>query len=173
MSGNDRWGGRGGDANGMRFWGWQGPRFSTGLSGGIVLRRPRATRRSVLRVFCILCVLRLLFLFLLHCSLLLFLFLLLHLYFYPRVGLLHDICICRVEHRDIYERRLTGLPRVNGTSTTSVRRSGNSMPSSCRLFFVVEKVFLTHSRKRSCAGEPPTLSLLPRNGEEMRPGDAR
>jgi hypothetical protein len=154
----------------MCSWGWRGPSFSAGLLGGIVLRRPRAARRSVLRV---LCNLRLLFLFLLHCSPLLFLFLLLHLYFYPRVGLLHDMCICRVEHRDIYKRRLTGLPRVNGTSTISVRRSGNSMPSSCRLFFVVEKGFLTHSRKRGWVGEPPALSLLPRDGEEMRPGGAR
>jgi hypothetical protein len=141
----------------MRFWGWRGLRFSAGLLRGIVLRRSRAARRSVLRVLCILCVLRLLFLFLLHCSPLLFLFLLLHLYFYPRVGLLYDICICRVEHRDIYKRRLTGLPRVNGTSTTSVRRSGNSMPSSCRLFFVAEKWFPTHSRKRGWAGESPAL----------------
>jgi hypothetical protein len=98
---------------------------------------------------------------------------LLHLDFYPRVGLLHDICICRVEHRDIYIRGLTSLPRVNGTSTTSVRRSGNSMPSSCRLFFVVEKGFLAHFRKRGWVGEPPASSLLPRDGEEMRPEDAR
>jgi hypothetical protein len=74
---------------------------------------------------------------------------------------------------DIYKRGLTSLPRVAATSTTSVRRSGNSMPSSCRLFCVVEKVFLAHSRKLGWVDEPPALSLLPRDGEEMRPGGAR
>jgi hypothetical protein len=65
-----------------------------------------------------------------------------------------------------------GLACPNETSTTSVRRSGNSMPSSCRLFCVVEKVFLAHSRKRGWVGESPALSLLPRDGEEMHPGSA-
>jgi hypothetical protein len=75
--------------------------------------------------------------------------------------------------RDILKRRLTGLPRVSGTSTTSVRRSGNSIPSICRLFFVAEKWFPTHSRKRGWVGEPPALSLLPRDGEEVGPVGAR
>jgi hypothetical protein len=151
----------------MRFWGWRGLSCFAGLLGDIALGRSRAIRRNVL---CILCVPCHLFLFLLHCSPHLFLFLLLYLDFSPRVDPLHDICICRIEHQ---KRGLTGLPRVDGTSTTIGRRSGNSMPSSCRLLGVVEKEFLAHSRKRGWVAELPALSLLPRDGEEKRPGSAR
>ena len=167
ISGNDRCSGRSGDANRVRIWGWRGLSCFGGLLGSIALGRPRAVRRNILYVLCVPCHL---FLFLLHCSPLLFLSLLLHLDFSPRVDPLHDICICRIEHP---KRGLTGLPRVDGTSTTIGRRSGNSMPSSCRLFCVVEKGFLAHSRKRGWVAEPPALSLLPRDGDEKRPGGAR
>jgi hypothetical protein len=167
INSNDRCGGRSGDANRVRFWGWQGLRCFAGLLGDIALGRPRAVRRSVL---CILRIPCLLFLLFPHCSPHLFLFLLLYLDFSPRVGPLHDICIRRAEHP---KRELTGLPRVDGTSTTIGGRSGNSMPSSCRLFCVVEKEFLAHSRKRGWVAELPALSLLPRDGEEKRPGGAR
>jgi hypothetical protein len=150
----------------MRFRDWRGLSFFAGLLDDIALGRPRAARRNVLCVLCVRCHL---FPFLLHCSPHLFLFLLFHLYFSPRVDPLHDICICRVEHP---KRGLTGLPRVDGTSTTIGRRSGNSMPSSCRLFCVVEKGFLAHSRKRGWVAELPALSLLPRDGEDMCPVDA-
>jgi len=98
ISGNDRRGGRSEDANRMRFCGWRGLSFFAGLLGNIFLGRPRTARRSALRVLCVLCIPCLLFPFLLHCSPFLFLFLSLHLYFFPRVDPLHDICICRVEH---------------------------------------------------------------------------
>jgi hypothetical protein len=47
------------------------------------------------------------------------------------------------------------------------------MPSSCRLFCVVEKEFLAHSRMRDWVAEPPALSLLPRDDEKKRSGGAR
>jgi hypothetical protein len=71
------------------------------------------------------------------------------------------------------QQELTGWPHVNGTSTTIRRRFGNSMPSSRRLFCVVEKGLLAYSRKRDWVAEPPALSLLARDGEGMRPGSAR
>jgi hypothetical protein len=167
INSNDRCGGRSGDTNRIRFWGWRGLSCFARLLGDITLGRLRAVRRNIL---CILHVPCHLFLLSLHCSPHLFLFLLLYLNFSPRVDPLHDICIRRVEHP---KRELTGLPRVKGTSTTIGGRSGNSMPSSCRLFGVVEKGLLTHSRKRDWVAEPPALSLLPRDGEEKRPGSER
>jgi hypothetical protein len=43
-----------------------------------------------------------------------------------------------------------------------------------RLFRMLEKgFFLAHCRKRGWVSETPTLSSLPRDGEEIRPGGAR
>jgi hypothetical protein len=80
--------------------------------------------------------------------------------------------MCRVERPD-GKKGLTGLACPHGTSTTSVRRSGNSMLSSSCLFRVLKNGRVAHPRKLSEVGEPPALSLLPRDGEEMRLGGVR
>jgi len=77
----------------------------------------------------------------------------------------------RVERVD-KKKGLTGLACPNGTLTTSVRRSCNSMSSSIRLFRVLKKGVLAHCRKRGWVSETPALSSLPRDGEKIRPGGA-
>jgi hypothetical protein len=68
-------------------------------------------------------------------------------------------------------RGLTSLRSAKGTSTTSVRRSCNSMPSRTRLFRVLKNIFLlAHCRKRGGVGKPPAWSSLPRDCEEIGPG---
>jgi hypothetical protein len=82
------------------------------------------------------------------------------------------LCTINVESNIGMENRgLTSLRSAKGTSTTSVRRSCNSMPSRIRLFRVLKNVFLlAHCRKCGCVGKPPALSLLPRDCEEIGPG---
>jgi hypothetical protein len=82
------------------------------------------------------------------------------------------LCTIYVESNIGMENRgLTSLRSAKGTSTTSVRRSCNSMPSRIRLFRVLKNVFLlAHCRKRGCVGKPPALSSLPRDCEEIGPG---
>jgi hypothetical protein len=47
------------------------------------------------------------------------------------------------------------------------------MSSSIRLVRVLKKGVLAHCRKRGWVGESPALSLLPRDGEEIRPRGVR
>jgi hypothetical protein len=84
------------------------------------------------------------------------------------------LCTIYVESNIGMENRgLTSLRSAKGTSTISVRYSCNAMPSSMRRFRVLRNIFfLAHCRKCGWVGEPPTLSSLPRDGEEIRPGGA-
>src|ERR1700709_1370355 len=74
------------------------------------------------------------------------------------------LCTIYVESNIGMENKgLTSLRWAKGTSTISVRRSCNSMPSRIRLFRVLKNAFLlAHCRKRGCVGKPPALSSLPR-----------
>jgi hypothetical protein len=82
------------------------------------------------------------------------------------------LCTIYVESNiEMENRRLTSLRSAKGTSTTSVRRSCNSMPSRIRLFRVLKNVFiLAHCRKCGCVGKPAALSSLPRDCQEIGPG---
>jgi hypothetical protein len=166
ISDSDRCGGRSGDAIRVRVWSWRGVSVFAGLLNDIALGRPQAARRRFLCVLCVLCIPCLLF----PCLPRIPCFLFVHLYLSCCVVPLHDIC--RVERPD-GKKGLTGLACPNGTSTASVRRSGNSLPSSFCLFCVLKNGMLTHSRKLGWVGEPLALSLLPRDSDEMRPWGGR
>jgi hypothetical protein len=84
------------------------------------------------------------------------------------------LCTIYVESNiGMENRELTSLRSAKGMWTTSVRRSCNSMPSSMWLFRVLNEGYLAHCRKRGRIVEPPALSSLPRDGEEIRSGGAR
>ena len=82
------------------------------------------------------------------------------------------LCTIYVESNIGMENRgLTSLRWAKGTSTTSVRRSCNALPSRIRLFRVLNSVFLlAHCIKCGCVGKPLALSSLPRDCEGMGPG---
>src|ERR1700710_1223916 len=79
------------------------------------------------------------------------------------------LCTIYVESNIGMENRgLTSLRWAKGTSTTSVRRSCNSLLSRIRLFRMLNTVFLlAHCIKCRCIGKPLALSSLPRDCEEI------